>query len=138
MPRRCPLTAIAFVRRFKRCKIIYVEWRRGIHQHPELGFKEWLTADFIAAQLTAWGIDHQVKMAETGVVAVIEGTRPGPVLGIRADMDALPIQEANAVPYRSQHDGVMPACGHDDHVAIALGTAHYLAHHHPQFFLDPP
>jgi amidohydrolase len=110
-----------------------VEWRRGIHQRPELGFKEWLTADFIAAQLTAWGIDHQVKMAETGVVAVIEGTRPGPVLGIRADMDALPIQEANAVPYRSQHDGVMHACGHDGHVAIALGTAHYLAHHRDRF-----
>ncbi len=110
-----------------------VTWRRGIHQRPEMGFKEWLTAEFICDRLTAWGIDHQGKVAETGVVAIIEGTRPGPVLGIRADMDALPIQEENKVPYCSQHDGVMHACGHDGHVAIALGTAYYLAHHRDSF-----
>jgi amidohydrolase len=110
-----------------------VAWRRGIHQRPELGFKEWLTADLICAQLSEWGIDYQRNIAKTGVAAVIEGTRPGPVLGIRADMDALPIQEENAVPYCSQHDGVMHACGHDGHVAIALGTAHYLAHHRDGF-----
>ncbi len=110
-----------------------VAWRRGIHQRPELGFKEWLTADLICAQLSEWGIGYQRNIAKTGVAAVIEGTRPGPVLGIRADMDALPIQEENAVPYCSQHDGVMHACGHDGHVAIALGTAHYLAHHRDSF-----
>ncbi|TVQ07310.1 MAG: amidohydrolase [Leptolyngbya sp. DLM2.Bin27] len=110
-----------------------VAWRRGIHQRPELGFKEWLTADFICSQLSEWGIEHRGQIAETGVVAVIEGSGPGPVLGIRADMDALPIQEENAVPYCSQHDGVMHACGHDGHVAIALGTAHYLSTHRDSF-----
>ncbi len=110
-----------------------VEWRRRIHQRPELGFKEWLTADFICTQLDQWGIPVRDAIAETGLVAVIEGTSPGPVLGIRADMDALPIHEDNQVPYRSQHDGVMHACGHDGHVAIALGTAYYLAQHRHSF-----
>jgi len=110
-----------------------VEWRRRIHQRPELGFKEWLTADFIRTQLDQWGIPYRDAVAETGLVAVIEGTSPGPVLGIRADMDALPIQEENQVPYRSQHDGIMHACGHDGHVAIALGTAYYLSQHRHSF-----
>lgn len=106
-----------------------VEWRRRIHQRPELGFREQQTAEFVAQKLQAWGVEHQTGIAQTGVVATISGDQPGPVLAIRADMDALPIQEENAVPYRSQHDGVMHACGHDGHTAIALGTAHYLANH---------
>lgn len=106
-----------------------VAWRRGLHQRPELGFREHLTAELIAQKLTEWGIDHQAGVAQTGVVATIVGNQPGAVLGIRADMDALPIQEANEVPYRSQHDGVMHACGHDGHVTIALGTAYYLSQH---------
>ncbi|MFM7450816.1 MAG: M20 family metallopeptidase [Leptolyngbyaceae cyanobacterium] len=106
-----------------------VKWRRSLHQKPELGFRERLTASFIAQQLHSWGIEHQTGIAQTGIVALIPGDRPGPVLGIRADMDALPIQEENQVPYRSQHEGVMHACGHDGHVTIALGTAHYLAQH---------
>jgi amidohydrolase len=106
-----------------------VEWRRTLHQRPELGFNEQLTAQFITQKLTKWGVEHQTEVAQTGIVAVIKGDRPGPVLGIRADMDALPIQEANQVPYRSQHDGIMHACGHDGHVAIALGTAYYLSQH---------
>ncbi|MFZ4639265.1 MAG: M20 metallopeptidase family protein [Nodosilinea sp.] len=110
-----------------------VEWRRYLHQRPELGFREWLTADFISDRLTSWGIDHQSGVAGTGLVAIIPGQQPGPVLGIRADMDALPIQEENQVPYRSQHDGVMHACGHDGHVAIALATAHYLSQHRQSF-----
>jgi amidohydrolase len=124
-----------------------IEWRRSLHQRPELGFKEQLTAAFISQQLTAWGISHQTGIAETGIVAIIEGTKiegtkpgqsstrtsPTRTLGIRADMDALPIQEANDVPYRSQHDGIMHACGHDGHVAIALGTAYYLAQHRDAF-----
>ncbi|HEY9909244.1 MAG TPA: amidohydrolase, partial [Thermosynechococcaceae cyanobacterium] len=69
----------------------------------------------------------------TGIVAIVRGDRPGPVLAIRADMDALPVQEENEVPYKSQHDGVMHACGHDGHVTIALGTAHYLATHRHEF-----
>jgi amidohydrolase len=106
-----------------------VVWRRHIHQHPELGFRERLTAEFIAEKLEEWGIPHQTGIAKTGIVATIEGNRPGKVLAIRADMDALPIQEENEVSYRSQHDGVMHACGHDGHVTIALGTAYYLSQH---------
>lgn len=106
-----------------------VLWRRGLHQRPELGFHERLTAEFIAQKLQEWGIEHQTEIAQTGIVAIIPGQQPGPVLAIRADMDALPIQEANPVPYRSQHDGIMHACGHDGHVAIALGTAFYLSQH---------
>jgi amidohydrolase len=104
-----------------------VEWRRHLHQRPELGFQENLTADFIATKLTAWGIEHQTGIAKTGIVATLRGTGEGRVFAIRADMDALPIQEANQVPYKSQHDGKMHACGHDGHVAIALGTAYFLA-----------
>jgi amidohydrolase len=110
-----------------------VDWRRRIHQKPELGFQEDLTAEFIAQKLQAWGIEPKTKIAETGVVAIIDSDRPGPVLAIRADMDALPIQEANEVSYRSQHDGKMHACGHDGHVAIALGTAYYLSQHRQDF-----
>lgn len=110
-----------------------VKWRRRIHQYPELGFRENITANFIAQQLRQWTIDHTTGIAATGIVATITGERPGPVLAIRADMDALPIHELNAVPYRSKHDGIMHACGHDGHVAIALGTAHYLARHRDTF-----
>lgn len=109
-----------------------VEWRRRLHQRPELGFKEQLTAELIAQKLQEWGISHQTGIAKTGIVATIESGKPGPVLAIRADMDALPVQEENDVPYRSQHDGVMHACGHDGHTAIALGTAYYLSGHRDQ------
>lgn len=104
-----------------------VQWRRQLHQHPELGFQERKTAAFVSEKLTQWGISHETGIAQTGIVAIIQGTSPGPTFAIRADMDALPIQEENQVPYRSQHDGVMHACGHDGHTAIALGTAYYLA-----------
>ena len=110
-----------------------VEWRRHLHQRPELGFQEQLTAQFIAQKLQEWGIEHQTGIAKTGIVATISSDRPGPVLAIRADMDALPIQEENDVPYCSQHDGIMHACGHDGHTAIALGTAYYLAQHRERF-----
>lgn len=106
-----------------------VAWRRNLHQQPELGFQEQLTAAFITQKLQEWQIPHQTGIAKTGIVATIKSDRPGKVLAIRADMDALPIQEANQVPYRSQHDGKMHACGHDGHVAIALGTAYYLQQH---------
>lgn len=114
-----------------------VEWRRRLHQKPELAFQEHLTAEFIASKLQAWGIEHQTGIAQTGIVAIIPGTKSSPssapVLAIRADMDALPIQELNQVPYCSQHDGVMHACGHDGHTAIALGTAYYLQQHRQNF-----
>jgi amidohydrolase len=116
-----------------------VTWRRQIHQRPELGFQEEITAQFICDRLTEWQIEHKSKIATTGVVATLEGSKQGnvgtkaPVLGIRADMDGLPVQELNEVPYRSVLDGKMHACGHDGHVAIALGTAKYLKAH-PETF----
>jgi amidohydrolase len=113
-----------------------VAFRRQIHQQPELGFKERLTAAAIAKKLTEWGIPHQTGIAQTGVVAMIQGRKTSfrlKTLAIRADMDALPIQEANDVPYKSQHDGVMHACGHDGHTAIALMTAYYLSQHRNDF-----
>jgi amidohydrolase len=106
-----------------------VAWRRQLHQHPELGFREHLTATFVHERLAGWNISHETGIAQTGIVAIIHGTQPGPVLAIRADMDALPILEENEVSYRSKHDGVMHACGHDGHTAIALGTAYYLSQH---------
>ncbi|MEL7067384.1 MAG: amidohydrolase [Cyanobacteria bacterium J06581_3] len=114
-----------------------VSWRRRIHQRPELGFQEDITAAFIAERLTEWGVAYEGAIAKTGIVAVVEGTKSagqqGPVLGIRADMDGLPVQELNEVDYRSVHEGKMHACGHDGHVAIALGTTQYLQTHRDQF-----
>jgi amidohydrolase len=111
-----------------------VQWRRQIHQHPELAFQEQLTSAFLAEKLTEMGIEHQTGIAKTGIVATIKGSRSGPVLAIRADMDALPIQEENEVSYCSQHPGIMHACGHDGHTAIALGTACYLSQRSKLFF----
>ena len=110
-----------------------VEWRRRLHQKPELSFNENLTAQFVSQKLQEWGIEHQTNIAKTGIVATIDSGKPGRVLAIRADMDALPIQEENEVDYRSQHDGIMHACGHDGHTAIALGTVCYLAKHKHSF-----
>ena len=111
-----------------------VEWRRRLHQKPELGFQEKLTAQFVSQKLQEWGIEHQTGIAQTGIVATIRGNNSTQkVLAIRADMDALPIQELNEVPYCSQHDGVMHACGHDGHTAIALGTAYYLQQNRDTF-----
>jgi amidohydrolase len=102
-----------------------VAWRRDIHMHPELSFQEQRTARKVVDALTALGIEAQAGVGKTGVVGFLgEGS---PVIGIRADMDALPIDEANDVPYRSQTPGVMHACGHDAHTAILLGVATMLA-----------
>jgi amidohydrolase len=110
-----------------------VTWRRKLHQKPELAFTERITAALIAQNLEKMGIEHYTEIAQTGIVAIIKSPYPGPVLAIRADMDALPIQEENEVEYRSQHDGRMHACGHDGHTAIALGTAYYLSQHRHAF-----
>ncbi len=101
-----------------------VAWRREIHMHPELGFEEMRTSRLVADTLREMGIEVEVGVAETGVVARIGEGRPA--VGIRADMDALPIQEANDVPYRSQTTGLMHACGHDAHTSILLGVAKVL------------
>ena len=102
--------------------------RHQIHAHPELSFEEWNTAALISGKLTSWGIKHQAGIAGTGIVALIEGRNPGiRCIALRADMDALPIQEENDKPYKSQKAGVMHACGHDVHTSCLLGAAHILA-----------
>lgn len=101
--------------------------RRHLHTHPELSFQEFNTAVFVANQLKAIGLTPQEGVANTGVVALIEGRNPeSRVVALRADMDALPIIEANEVPYKSQNPGVMHACGHDVHTSSLLGTARIL------------
>lgn len=102
-----------------------VRLRRDIHQYPELGFQEFRTAALVADTLQEIGVDVRTGVGRTGVVGQI-GSGDGPTIAIRADMDALPIREKNDVPYRSKHDGVMHACGHDAHTAILLGVAHLL------------
>jgi amidohydrolase len=101
--------------------------RRELHAHPELGFEEHHTAAFIADRLRSHDLAVQTGVAGTGVVALLEGAKPGKTVLLRADIDALPIQEENEVEYRSQNLGVMHACGHDGHTAILLGTARALA-----------
>ena len=101
-----------------------VRWRRDIHMHPELGFQETHTAALIAAELNAMGYLVRTQVGRTGVVAQLGQGHP--LVAIRADMDALPLQEENQVPYASQIPGVTHACGHDAHVACALGAAKLL------------
>ena len=111
-----------------------IAYRRHLHQHPELSFQEKETARFVAEQLTSFGLSPQEGVADTGVVALVEGKNPEKkTVALRADMDALPIQEANDVPYRSQNDGVMHACGHDVHTSSLLGTARVLQQVRDQF-----
>jgi amidohydrolase len=102
-------------------------WRRDIHAHPELGFEEARTADFVAAKLEQFGIDVHRGIGKTGVVGVLRVGNETQSIGLRADMDALPIDEQNGFDYRSKHDGRMHACGHDGHTVMLLGAARYLA-----------
>jgi amidohydrolase len=112
-----------------------VAWRRDIHQHPELGNREFRTSALVAQHLRSLGIEVREKIAHTGVVGVLRGGRPGPVVALRADMDALPVTEEVDVPFRSTARtdwngtscGVMHACGHDAHTAILMGVAEVLA-----------
>ena len=108
--------------------------RRHLHTNPELSFEEFKTVQFVAEELRALGLTPQEGIAGTGLVALIEGKNPGKkIVGLRADMDALPIVEANNVPYKSQVPGVMHACGHDVHTASLLGTARILTQIRDQF-----
>ena len=103
-------------------------WRRHLHQHPELQFDCHETAAFVAARLKEFGVDEVHEgIGQTGIVGLIRGQGPGPVIGLRADMDALPIQEARDIPHKSKVDGKMHACGHDGHTTMLLGAARYLA-----------
>ena len=106
--------------------------RRRIHAHPELGFEETLTSDLVAEQLTAWGIEVHRGIARTGVVGLVhgrDGGASGRTVGLRADMDALPMQEHNTFAHASRHPGTMHACGHDGHTAMLLAAARHLAQH---------
>ena len=112
-----------------------IAWRRDIHQNPELGYQEMRTAGLVADHLTALGYEVRTGVGRTGVVAVLRGDKPGPVVALRADMDALPVKEEVDIPFasrvmatwRGQQVPVMHACGHDAHVAILMGVAEVLA-----------
>jgi amidohydrolase len=107
--------------------------RRDFHAHPELGFQEIRTAGIVARELNTLGLEIQTGIAGTGVVALLKGAKSGPVILVRADMDALPIVEETAAVYASQNPGVMHACGHDGHTAILLTVARMLHAHRHEF-----
>lgn len=105
----------------------FIDIRHHIHSHPELSFQEYATSAFIRQKLDEFGVPYQANVAGTGVIALIAGKNPGKrTIAIRADMDALPIHEANNVPYKSQNEGVMHACGHDVHTTCVLGATRIL------------
>jgi amidohydrolase len=103
--------------------------RRDIHAHPELSYEEHRTADVVAARLTEWGIPVVRGLGVTGVVGIVKNGTSDRAIGLRADMDALPVQELNTFEHASRHAGKMHACGHDGHTAMLLGAAHYLSRH---------
>jgi len=112
-----------------------ISWRRDFHQHPELSNREFRTAEVVSKHLQALGMEVTTGVAHTGVVGVLRGGKPGPVVLLRADMDGLPVEERNDLPFKSvargEYNGqdvpVMHACGHDSHVAILMTTAQILA-----------
>src|SRR5215470_9766062 len=112
-----------------------IAWRRDIHEHPELGEQETRTAALVAAHLSRLGLEVKTGVGRTGVVAILKGGKPGPVVALRADMDALPVKEPEGLPFASKAKGkylgrdvdVMHACGHDAHTAILMATAEVLA-----------
>ncbi len=109
-----------------------IAWRQHIHQFPETAFQEQKTADFIQRKLESFGLTVEAGIAETGLVASLTAGQGDKKMALRADIDALFIQEKNKFSYRSQHDGIMHACGHDGHTTMLLGAAKYLAKH-PNF-----
>jgi len=104
-------------------------WRQDIHAHPELAYQEHRTADFVADKLAAFGLEVVRGLGRTGVVGTLKAGRSDRSIGLRADMDALPLQELNAFAHASRHPGVMHACGHDGHTTMLLAAAEYLAKH---------
>src|SRR5262245_13600311 len=122
-------------RRSKELEAKVVAWRRDFHQNPELSNREFRTSKIVAEHLQKLGLEVKTGVAHTGVVGVLKGGRPGPVVALRADMDALPVTEEVDLPFKStakgqyngQEVGVMHACGHDNHVAILMGVAEMLS-----------
>ncbi len=123
---------IAFIQHAKSLKNDTIARRRDLHRHPELGFEEKRTAKIVAAAMNELELQVRTEVAQTGVIALLEGSRSGPVVLMRFDMDALPIQEANDVPYASTIPGVMHACGHDGHTAVGITIARMLAERRDQ------
>jgi hippurate hydrolase len=101
----------------------FIALRRDIHMHPELGFEEHRTSELVAGLLREWGLDVHTGIAGTGVVGVLRHGSGARTIGLRADLDALPLQEENQFPHRSRHDGRMHACGHDGHTTMLLAAA---------------
>ncbi|MEJ2569703.1 MAG: amidohydrolase [Anaerolineales bacterium] len=122
----------AFAKHARSLKNDTVARRRDLHRHPELGFEEKRTAKIVAAVMNELDLQVRTEVAQTGVIALLEGSRSGPVVLMRFDMDALPIQEANDVPYASTVPGVMHACGHDGHTAVGITVARMLAERRDQ------
>lgn len=110
-----------------------IAWRRDFHMHPELGFKEFRTSRIVSEKLESFGLKVITGFAETAVMGIFETGRPGNVVAVRADMDALPMQDQKDVDYRSINDGVCHSCGHDSHTANLLGVAKYVMEHQDQF-----
>jgi amidohydrolase len=106
-----------------------IEWRRDFHRHPELGFQEVRTSGIVAKHLSDLGMEVQTGIGKTGVIGILDGAKPGPIVLLRFDMDALPIQEENRTDYVSQNPGVMHACGHDAHTSIGMGIAQMMSKH---------
>jgi hippurate hydrolase len=118
---------MALVARLEELKQEMTAWRRDLHAHPELGFEEERTSEFVASKLDSFGLEVHRGVGRTGVVGVLRAGSGKRALGLRADMDALPIREANGFEHRSRNDGRMHACGHDGHTTMLLGAAKYLA-----------
>jgi amidohydrolase len=110
-----------------------IRWRRHFHQYPELGLKEFETQKYLIRLLEKWQIPYDADFGETGLLALVDGGMPGPVIAFRADMDALPITELNEISCRSRNGGIMHACGHDGHMAMLLGFLAWLKEEKKQF-----
>src|SRR3954447_467192 len=124
---RTPLMTQTALERARHYQDELVAIRRDIHAHPELGLEEYRTADLVARKLEEWGIEVHRGIGKTGVVGVLRNGNGQDAVGLRADMDALPILEATGLPHASSRPGLMHACGHDGHTATLLGAAKYLA-----------
>ncbi|MDD5585554.1 MAG: M20 family metallopeptidase [Alphaproteobacteria bacterium] len=113
---------------FKQNLAEYTAWRHALHQNAQTGFEETFASDFVAEKLASWGVTVRRGLGKTGVVGVLKGAKgEGPMIGLRADMDALDLDEQTNLPYASKNPGKMHACGHDGHVAMLLAAAHYLS-----------